>query len=327
MSAMKASLARPDTADPLKFEILLKPGFVGLEVTSVIDTLRIANRIAGKTLFAWTTSAESTGPIEGAGGYYFKATGFESLTKPPDVLIVPGNRGRVFLEKSAINRILRLRREGSRIILLAEAAAEFIASQKSMRGPVTTHWENKLLLLESYVDAQVSDAIAERFEGFTTAAGMGTTIDLMLHLLGEFIPASIVRTVSAVLLHERLRPLSTMQPALQSTLTSNGDPVIQRAIELMQTNLDADMSLISLASQVRISLRSLERKFNKAFMMSPAAFFRELRLNKALQLITSTNLPLIDIAISCGLHSTGNLSKSFKARFNMTPMAWRKLSR
>lgn len=319
--------APPGSPRPVAFEILLRPGFVGLEAASIIDTLRTANRIAGKTVFTWTTSAEKTGPIEGAGGYFFQASGFDTLPKAPDILIVPGNRSRIFLGKAAINRILRLRRDRCQVILLAEAAAEFIGSQKSLRGPVTTHWENKLLLLESYVDAQVSDSIAERFDGFTTAAGMGTTADLMLHLISDHLPASIVGTVSAVLLHDRLRPFSTSQPTLQTNVLTHADPVLQRAIHLMQANLDSTLPLQSVADQLRISLRSLERKFDKTYAMSPSAFFRELRLNKALQLISATNLPIVDIAISCGLQSAGNLSKAFKARFKMTPVAWRKSTR
>lgn len=316
--------SKTETAQPYIFEILLRPGFVGLEVTSIIDPLRIANRIAGKTLFEWTISAEAAGPVEGAGDYFMNANSFATLPKQPDVLMVPGNRSRTFLGKPAINRISRLRREGCGVVLLSEAAAEIIGLQKDIRGPVTTHWENKILLLESYVDAQVSDTIAEQFEGFITAAGMGTTVDLVLHLMSKHTPASIMRTVSAVLLHDRVRPFSTTQPALQATILTRRDPVVEKAIRLMEASLDADLPLEHVASQLGISLRSLERKFAKVFSMTPAAFFRELRLNKALQMINSTDLPLIDIALGCGLKSTGNLSKAFKQRFKKTPFVWRK---
>ncbi len=315
--------AKPEVARAFHFEILLRSGFVGLEVVSIIDTLRITNRIIGTTAFTWGISGEAAGPIVGAGGYSLEAARFDALPKP-DALIVPGNIQTKFLGKPAINRILRLRREGCQVILLAEAAAELIGSQKTLRGPVTTHWENKLLLQESYVDALVSDTIAEQFDGFVTAAGMGTTMDLMLHLISQHIPASILRTVSAVLLHDRLRPFSTTQPAIQSAALPHGDPIVQRAIQLMEINLDADIALESLSAQLGISLRSLERKFAKTFAMSPAAFFRELRLNKALQLVTATDMALIDIALGCGLRSTGNLSKAFKQRFHKTPTAWRK---
>lgn len=313
----------PEADRAFRIEILLRPGFVGLEAVSVIDTLRIANRILGAARFAWTISGEEAGPVEGAGGYFLQAVRMDTIDKP-DALIVPGNIHAKFLGKAAINRILRLRREGCQVILLAEAAAEIIGAQKTPRGPVTTHWENKLLLQESYVDAMVSDTIAEQFDGFVTAAGMGTTTDLMLHLIAQHIPASILRTVSAVLLHDRLRPFSTTQPAIQSTALTHGDPVVRRAIQLMELNLDADIPLETLAAQLGVSLRSLERKFAAAFSMPPAAFFRELRLNKALQLVTSTDMALIDVALSCGLKSTGNLAKSFKARFHKTPNAWRK---
>ncbi|MGV8984698.1 MAG: hypothetical protein ACOH2H_00215 [Cypionkella sp.] len=71
--------------------------------------------------------------------------------------------------------------------------------------------------MKRYIGADSADTIAERRDGQTTAAGMGTTIDLILHLIAEQVPPHVVRTVSAALLHDRIRLFDAKRPAQRFT--------------------------------------------------------------------------------------------------------------
>jgi transcriptional regulator GlxA family with amidase domain len=309
---------------PIVFEILLRPGFVGLEATMIIDALRITNRIYGAKAFDWYTSADQAGMVESSGGMFFNARDFAHIPTNPYVLIVPGNKDGTFLGKAAKNRISRLRREGCQVILLAEAAAEYIGHLRSDSGPVTTHWENKAVLLEQYIGANIADTFVEHHDGMTTSAGMGTTIDLMFMLIAEHVPLPVVRTVGAVFLHDHIRPSNTPQPSQRATILTQWDPALGQAITMMEDALESDLRINEIAADLGVSVRSLERKFGAAFGIPPMSFFRDLRLNKALSLVNSTNMPLVEVALSCGLGDPNRLSKLFRKKFSVTPAALRK---
>ncbi|MGV8984697.1 MAG: hypothetical protein ACOH2H_00210 [Cypionkella sp.] len=99
---------------PVNVEILLRPGFVGLEVAAIIDTLRIANRVLVAKVCTCHQSSDVGGQVEGAGGVCLRAAVYVSFDANPRTLIVPGNDAGRFLGNTAINRILRLRRTGPR---------------------------------------------------------------------------------------------------------------------------------------------------------------------------------------------------------------------
>jgi transcriptional regulator GlxA family with amidase domain len=305
---------------PVQYEILVMPGFVGLEVSAIADMLRISNRIAGTEVFAYRFVSDRAGLVQGAGGMCVNAVAFGAV---PHTLIAVGNRGTGFLGRAAINRIARVRRQGGRVVLLAEAAAEFIG-QTDTAGPITTHWENKSALLERLVGAEIADTLAESHDGLITAAGMGTTIDLMFALVAERLAPATLRNVAAVFLHDRVRPFDTRQPAQRAEMMLPKDPVLRAAVAVMETRLEEDLRMAEIAQVVGTTSRSLERKFGKAFGVPPLRFLRDLRLNKARVLVTSTSLPLVEIGLSCGLGQVENLSKLFRAKFGVSPAGMRR---
>jgi AraC family carnitine catabolism transcriptional activator len=52
----------------MHFDLLLIPGFSMLSVVSVLETMRIANRLAGRDVFAWSLQSEDGGPVRSSLG-------------------------------------------------------------------------------------------------------------------------------------------------------------------------------------------------------------------------------------------------------------------
>ncbi|WP_373050558.1 GlxA family transcriptional regulator [Thalassovita aquimarina] len=309
---------------PIAIDVLVQPGFVATEVASVVDTLRVCNRVSGRELFRWTYCSTQEGGIEGAGGLCVNAVAFDDLPAVPDYLIVAGNRAHRFLDRPSLARIRTARQSHAKVILLSEAAAEFIFQNRGASCPMTTHWENKSVLVEQLAGADISDRLVESHDGTITAAGMSATLDMMLNLLSDHVAPVIVRTVSAIFLHDNIRPGDMLQISPRSTTLGPFDPALKTAITVMERNLDTDMSIADLTRQVGISPKALERKFRKAFDTTPYQFLINMRLDKALKLIDTTDLSLIEVAVSCGFTDAGHLAKHFKARCGVSPTTFRK---
>lgn len=74
-----------------------------------------------------------------------------------------------------------------------------------------------------------------------------------------------------------------------------------------------------------LSRWDLARQFRAAFGVSPHRFHLLRRLDMARSLLAQ-NVPLADIALSCGFADQAHLSRHFKSAFGLSPGRWRALS-
>jgi LacI family transcriptional regulator len=70
--------------------------------------------------------------------------------------------------------------------------------------------------------------------------------------------------------------------------------------------------------------RVLERKFRTVLNRTPHEEILRVRLEKAAQLLSRTNITLDCVAEDAGFGTASRLSVEFKKRFKMTPGAYRK---
>jgi AraC-like DNA-binding protein len=102
-------------------------------------------------------------------------------------------------------------------------------------------------------------------------------------------------------------------------------PWQKRKIErYLQDNLEYNICMEELAKEARLSISHFCRAFKKSFSETPHSYVIRLRLELARKLMLSTNEPLSQIALSCGLADQAHLSKLFRRVFHDTPNAWRR---
>ena len=158
-----------------------------------------------------------------------------------------------------------------------------------------------------------------------TCAGMGATFDIVLAIASQHASASTMTTVTAILLHERIRHFNTLQPFSGQAVTVTGDPGLDAAVALMQDNLEFPLPISEIAAQAQLSKRSLERKFNGMMNTTPNGYYRGLRLNKANNLLLNTDMRINEIGLACGFPS--GFTTIYRQAFGMTPNAARKKGR
>lgn len=94
---------------------------------------------------------------------------------------------------------------------------------------------------------------------------------------------------------------------------------LYRARQLLRERLADPPSLDQLAAELGISQPRLSRDFRALFGTSVFGFLRELRLQRARELLTTTTLPIKTIALEVGYRDPRDLGRGIKQRFGMTP--------
>jgi AraC family transcriptional activator of mtrCDE len=96
-----------------------------------------------------------------------------------------------------------------------------------------------------------------------------------------------------------------------------------RALVAMLEDLGRAWTLDTLAARANASRASLVRMFRKLVHRPPLEFLSELRLELARRKLTTSSLPLGDIAAEIGYQSESAFSRAFRRRFGMPPGAAR----
>jgi AraC-like DNA-binding protein len=96
---------------------------------------------------------------------------------------------------------------------------------------------------------------------------------------------------------------------------------IRRAIELIEENPDAGLSLAELASAAGVTARALQRGFKEVVGMSPTAYVRAVRLDRVhAELIEGAGtVAVTDVAMRWGFFHLGRFAQQYRERFGVLP--------
>ena len=101
-------------------------------------------------------------------------------------------------------------------------------------------------------------------------------------------------------------------------------PKMRRLIEFIEENLDSNLSLETMAAEVIVSPRYLPRAFKTAIGQSPHRYVLARRIERAKELLHSTDMPIVDVALASGFSSQSHLSNWFLREVGISPAAYRR---
>ena len=303
------------------FDILVADGFVASELAAIVDALNIANRVTATGQFSWSYKSRHGGPITSRTRVQVNTVAVPDRPDA-DYLFVIGNTDPESPDLSCGPIIDRYTFRGAQIILLAEAASRYIAERGSVVGHHTTHWENSALMRERLGVFEAGACLAVEEGQVVTCAGMSATLDMVLSVLARHISAAATRTVADIFLHEMIRDFGTRQPFSGFSSTTTGDSELDQCLDLMQANIEEPLPIHEIGDLINVSNRSLERKFRSFLSTTPGAYYRDLRLSRANNLLLNTTMSVQDVGVACGFSS--GFSGIYKAAFGQTPLAVRK---
>ena len=95
-------------------------------------------------------------------------------------------------------------------------------------------------------------------------------------------------------------------------------------LEWIDQNLQTTVTLRKIAASANICSRECQRVFQRYVHYSPMEYLRLKRILMAAELLSTTDSPVIDIALECGFSSSSYFSKQFKLLTGSTPTEYRK---
>lgn len=122
-----------------------------------------------------------------------------------------------------------------------------------------------------------------------------------------------------------LRRYAQAKRADELELTRAGlvDRRLRRAVELMQAQLDRELSLEEMAAAAYLSPFHFARLFKKATGTTPHAYLTALRLARAEILLAETDLSITEVAARVGYSSPSHFAKAFRQATGLAPRAFR----
>lgn len=124
------------------------------------------------------------------------------------------------------------------------------------------------------------------------------------------------------LLHILYRNFST--PVASAALEEDGGGRKRLITEAIAAHYNEGLTLESLAARLYLSSNYLSRFFKTQFGVSFTKYLAEVRLGHAYEAVRGTARPIIQIAADCGFPKSSSLIQAFRARFGLTPAAYRK---
>jgi AraC family transcriptional regulator len=99
---------------------------------------------------------------------------------------------------------------------------------------------------------------------------------------------------------------------------------MKRLVEFIEENLEGDLSLEAMAAEVLVSPLYLPRAFKAAVGQSPHQYVLGRRIERAKQLLRSTDSPVVDVALASGFSSQSHLANWFLRLVGVSPAAYRR---
>jgi transcriptional regulator GlxA family with amidase domain len=245
---------------------------------------------------------------------------------PIDTLILPGGAGlRRLGLATEIATAVRERAPTLRRILSICTGIYALAPTGLLDGRrATTHWRYALDVARRFPAVRVDpDAIYIKDGPIYTSAGITAAIDLSLAIIDEDHGPDVALEVARDLVVYLKRSGGQRQYSAPLRFQARAGDRFAALAAWIPDHLDADLSVGSLASRVRLSPRQFTRRFGEVFGSTPAQAVEILRLEAARERLTSSSSVLGRIGASVGFASTDAFRRAFTRRFGIAPVEYR----
>jgi AraC family transcriptional regulator, glycine betaine-responsive activator len=305
---------------PKRFVFVLLDNFTMLCFACALESLRIANRMANKKLYDWAIAGEGGEIARCSNGTEFKLNmDLVELSREDVVMVCGGIDVQAATTKKMVSWLRREARKGVTMGGLCTAGYTLAKAGLLDGKKATIHWENQDSFAEEFEDVKLTKSVFVVDGNRITTAGGTASIDLMLKIIADDHGEELANAVADQLIYSSIRTDQDTQRLSIPTRIGVRHPKLSRVIQMMEQNIEEPISPATLAHDVGMSTRQLERLFRRYLSRSPKRYYMELRLQKARNLLMQTDMSVINVALACGFASPSHFSKCYRAHYDTTP--------
>ncbi|WP_286974883.1 helix-turn-helix domain-containing protein [Pseudomonas sp.] len=317
---------------------LIYPDVMSLDVTGPLQVFASANverqRQGLPAYYRITVLAQTPGPVATSAGFAIVADQALADTPPNslDTLLIPGGIGET--AQCANLQLLNWLADGEphiRRLGSVCSGALILAAAGLLDGcKATTHWADIDTLRSRYPQVEVSADQLHTYDPqdlngsahLFTSAGVTAGIDLALALIEADLGRPMALAVARRLVMFLRRPGGQSQFSALLTPEPSRVPRLAALLEWIPHNLNADLSLETLAEQAHMSPRTLSRLFVHELGVGPARYVEQVRVESARNLLGAGHVSISTVARLAGFGHPENLRRSFHKHLAVSPQEY-----
>ena len=309
-----------DTGPARKYAFLVVPGFTLLAFSSAVDPLRIANQLAQKPLYHWRTFSEDGQPVPSSSGIPIVVDSeITQLDRDTTLLVCSGNHATAIAGPKGLAALQRHSRFGGTVGGICTGAMSLAKAGLLHDTRFTLHWENQPGFRETFPNLTPTERQYEMDGRVMTCGGGAAATDMMLSIITRDHGPHFSAIVSEKCLRHVMTGTERSQRSAIGAIIQSRNPGLISIVGLMLENLEHPLPMEDLAASAGYSRRQIERTFKASLGMTPASYYRKLRLDHARALLATTDMSLTEISTACGFESVSHFSKVFKSQFGCVP--------
>ena len=112
-------------------------------------------------------------------------------------------------------------------------------------------------------------------------------------------------------------------PVIQQILSQLFSPATFTFKQVIEDNIYTNLSAEQLARLTNLSTSTFKREFKKIYDDTPANYLKNIRLDRAAELLTISDERITNISFNCGFSNLAHFSKCFHQKFNVSPTTYR----
>lgn len=305
---------------PDRVTVLLLPDFSMIAFTALVEPLRLANYISGRTLYEWHLVTIDGLPVAASNGVRVQPDSAAGAVDRPDTVAVIGGIGGQFYRNEAVfARLRRWAALGSHVGALCTGSFALARAGLLTGRRCTVHWECLESFTDAFPDIDCRTALFEIDRDRFSCAGGSAATDMVLSEIAVRHGFTLATAVGDQLMHDHIR--APEQPHRMPIERRIGvtHPKLVQAIQAMERFCEELLDRDDIASRIGVSPRQLERLFRRYLNTSPARYYLKLRLDRAQRLLGTSSLPVSEVAIACGFTSLSHFSKCYREAFGHSP--------
>jgi transcriptional regulator GlxA family with amidase domain len=299
---------------------LLVPGFALMSYAAAIEPLRAANLLSGNELYRWWHAAPGGKPVMASNGVAIIPDYGTSADRDADkVFVCAGGNPALFDDKSVFAWLRRLARKG--VTIGGISGGPYVLAKAGLLDDrrATLHWEHMPAFREAFPDVTVVPSLFEIDANRITCSGGISALDMMVALIERDHGRQLAASVGDWFLHTHIREGFGPQRMDLRYRLGVADEKLLSVLRAMERSIETPLARADLALAAGISLRQLERLFQRHIGHGIHSHYRWLRLERARQLLRETSLPVLDVALATGFASSSQFARAYSCAFGEPP--------
>lgn len=285
-------------------------------LANVLEPLRDVKRQSLAPNVSWRITTIGGQHVESSSGLSIRPDGpFSASGSDRSLVFVAGYHVRDQVTPD-MRGLIRKAVRGVETVIAVDTAAWLLAEAGVLDGRrATIHWQELNAFQEAFPNVDASTARFVRSGPFLSCGGASSALDMILDLIHTRFGAAAAFEASNMFIYDPARQREVGRGA--ERLKDKASPKLLAALDVMADHIEHPLTTFDLADRVSMSERSLNRAFQKELGMTPGAYYRLFRLQRARHLAEETKLSQEQIALRCGFSSGASLARSFQTVFGL----------